>query len=81
MASRLEQALLSLPDVSLGYPVEANLVFVKMPRTLLDRFSEHGHQLNFWPQADGSVLARFVTAFNTREEDIQTLIGEVSPQR
>ncbi len=81
MARKLEAAVTALAGVTLAYPVEANLVFVNMPRTLLDRLYDHGHELNYWPGSDGTVLVRFVTAFNTRDEDVNALMRGLREDR
>jgi threonine aldolase len=75
MADRLAQRLaaLGLPPV---WPVEANLVFVKLPRTLDARLKAVGAA--YYVRHNGSVavgpdevLVRLVTSFATQEDDIE----------
>jgi len=79
MADRLAQKLnaLGLPPV---WPVEANLVFVALPRTLdaklkaagADYYVRTGKGVELG--AD-EVLARLVTSFSTQDEDIERFVG------
>jgi threonine aldolase len=76
MARLLGAGMVTLNDVDLAYPVETNLVFVTMPEVLRARLEATGYELNWWPQEEGRVLVRLVTAFNTREEDVARLIRQ-----
>lgn len=67
MATLLSNLIGDIPDISLRYPVEANAVFVSMPmravKTLLsDNF--------FYYTGQKDPVARFMTSFDTREEDV-----------
>jgi len=79
MADRLAQELdkLGLPPV---WPVEANLVFVALPRALDARLKAAG--ASYYVRASESlklpadrVLARLVTSFATRHEEIERFVN------
>lgn len=67
MAARLATGLGSLPGTTLCYPVEANEVFIALPRELLEDLLTAGFQFYCW---DHKTTIRLVTAFNTREADV-----------
>ena len=78
MADRLAQRLqaIDLPPV---WPVEANLVFVVLPRALDARLRAAGAQYYLRPSetlaiADDQVLVRLVTSFATENEDIERFL-------
>jgi threonine aldolase len=70
LASRLAREMAAVPGVSLMAPVEANLVFLSMPPTLIDALLAAGVRAG---RRSESVL-RLVTRFDGREEDIDRLI-------
>jgi threonine aldolase len=79
MADRLAQKLagLSLPPV---WPVEANLVFVKLPRALDARLTAAGAA--YYVRSNDSVrlaadevLVRLVTSFATQNDDIERFVN------
>jgi threonine aldolase len=81
MADRLsrELAAAGLPPV---WPVEANLVFVKLPRTLDARLKAAGASYYVRDKkgkdldlATGEVLVRLVTSFATQDEDIERFVN------
>lgn len=81
-ATRLAAALQSHPQVQRAWPVQANEVFVVLPRTLLAQLHEAGVQCYDWyasslppslPLPEGCVPARFVTSWATRNEEIDQL--------
>ncbi len=73
MASRLSNGFCQIPDIELAWPTEANEIFVHLPDHVETGLVESGHTVNrtiLDPSA-----ARFVTAWNTREEDIDALLA------
>ena len=70
LASRLAQAMVAVPGVSLLAPVEANLVFLSMPPAMIDAMLAAGVRV---ARRSDSVI-RLVTRFDGREEDIDRLI-------
>lgn len=81
-ARELAAALRSHPAIRLAWPVQANEVFVVMPRALLERLHGAGVQCYDWyldslpadmPLAADEVPVRFVTAWSTTREDVSAL--------
>jgi threonine aldolase len=81
MADKLSRALaaLGLPPV---WPVEANLVFVNLPRALDQRLRAAGASYYARPnkgktldRADDTVFVRLVTSFSTTDEDIEQFVN------
>ncbi len=72
MAKKLATNLSQLPGVTLCHPVEANEIFVKLPETVIQ-----GLLTNFkfyrW-ETEESTTIRLVTAFNTKDEDINAFL-------
>ncbi|MDD1724000.1 MAG: low specificity L-threonine aldolase [Methanospirillum sp.] len=68
MAALLADLVRELPDLSIAYPVEANAVFVKMPKESLERLRS---EFFFYITEDSGQLARWMTSFDTREEDVR----------
>lgn len=67
-AAMLAEELLSVPDVELIHPVQANAVFVQMPPDLMDALRNAGwHFYTFI----GSGHARFMCSWQTSEENIR----------
>lgn len=79
MARRLAEGLGNLPGASLAYPVEANEIFVKLPLGVIARLKAAGARFYEWEWAlaEGadSMLVRLVTAFDTRETDVEGFLA------
>jgi threonine aldolase len=74
MAQRLAAGLRDIPAVRLCHPVEANEVFAELPERLIQSLYAEGFQFYRWMD-DRSTTVRLVTAFNTRQQDIEALLG------
>ena len=79
MASELAEKLAAL-GLSPVFPVEANLVFVALPRALDAKLKAAGASYYVRPSetprpAADSVLARLVTSFATRQDDIERFVN------
>ena len=72
MAQRLSQGLSALSGIELAYPTQSNEVFVRMPQSLINTLAEQGIPVND-EELDGKVV-RFVTAWNTSEAEVDTLL-------
>lgn len=67
MATLLSGYIADIPEISLRYPVEANAVFVSMPmRAIKSLLSDY----YFYYTGGKDPVARFMTSFDTREEDV-----------
>ena len=76
MATKLAQGLVKLPLVRLCHPVEANEVFVEIPESMVNALRADGFE--FYVCQEGTLpIIRLVTAFNTREEDVDALLKSV----
>lgn len=64
MAQHLKAGLLSLPGVRLIHPVDANEVFVHLPKALADHLTKAGVLFYVW-EAAGKDAYRFVTSWDT----------------
>ncbi|MGB6453408.1 MAG: aminotransferase class I/II-fold pyridoxal phosphate-dependent enzyme [Streptosporangiaceae bacterium] len=79
-AGKLAAALGPVPGVRVAYPVQSNGVFTEISRELADRllpdwsaqvWSEDGH---------GTVVLRWMTAFDTEERDVAELATAIAAQ-
>ncbi len=73
-AARLAEGLAAVPGVTLCHPVEANEVFVAVPESLAAGLEAAGFGFYRWP-VPGRCVLRLVTAFDTREDDVDRLIA------
>ena len=76
MAARLSAGLAALPGVELVYPTQANEVFVRLPRSVVERLERAGVAVNDG-ELDGSAV-RFVTTWNTASEDVDGLLAAMA---
>ncbi|MDH3703930.1 MAG: low specificity L-threonine aldolase [Alphaproteobacteria bacterium] len=77
MARRLADGLEAIDGVSLIHPVEANELFVGMPDDAADRLEAAGARFfRNWSTAPAP-HHRFVTAFNTLQDDVDRVIATV----
>ncbi len=74
MAARLRDGLLERPGVGLLHPVEANELFVTLPKATADRLFAAGHYFYHWPN-EGADAYRLVTSFTTSEADVAAFLG------
>lgn len=69
MARRLESAVADIPGVQVRYPVEANSVFAIIPLDVTARLQQR-YNFYTWNEQTGEV--RWMTCFDTTEEDVDT---------
>lgn len=72
-ATHMADALCKLPNVRLAYPVNANEIFVHMPKDMIEGLLAKGFFFYRW-DGDNGTLVRLVTAFNTQMRDVEALI-------
>lgn len=72
MAARLSTGLAALPGVRLIHPAEINEVFVSVPEEIRARMAAGGFPVR--PRPEDPDLVRFVTAWNSRAEDVEALL-------
>jgi threonine aldolase len=73
MAQKLVKGLENVTGSELYYPVEANEIFISMPEPVLQKLEKAGYAFYRWHDAT-CPLIRLVTAFNTREQDVDGFI-------
>jgi threonine aldolase len=83
-ARKLADGLLSAPGVRPAWPTEANEVFVIAPTGRAERWQAEGARFYAWPTRalaaslaprEGETLYRFVTSFETRDEEIADMVA------
>jgi threonine aldolase len=76
LACSLADGLHGTAGVEIAFPVEANMVFARLPDELIRRLRTHGAAFYDWAAPGGDrTLIRLVTSFTTPEADIEQLIG------
>jgi len=68
MAKLLESEVRKVPELQIAYPVEANGVFVKVPREAIARIKEHYF---FYVWNEETSVVRWMCSFDTTEQDIR----------
>jgi threonine aldolase len=77
-AGQLVAELEAVPAVQIAYPVQANGVFTIMSRELADRLLQDW-SVQVWSEtADDRVVLRWMTAFDTREQDVTDLAAAIA---
>lgn len=73
MAAKLVDGLSALPEAKVCHPVEANEIFIQLPERVIQGLLGEGFQIYRWEGEDSTTL-RLVTAYNTKEEDVNAFI-------
>lgn len=73
MANMLYEGLKTLPGVSLAHPLQTNQLFITMPRQWIDELQQE-FELILW---DPSGLARMITSWNTKEEEVMSFLSKI----
>jgi threonine aldolase len=76
MAKLLESEVRNIPALQIAYPVEANGVFVKVPREAIARIKE---RYFFFVWNEETSVVRWMCSFDTTEEDVRqfaAFVGE-----
>jgi threonine aldolase len=77
MARRLADAVRGLPGLRITQAVEANAVFVVLPRDVTERLQKR-FRFYTWNEHSGEV--RWVTSFDTTEADIDAFAAAVAEE-
>lgn len=75
MAQRLEASIRGLPRVEITYPVESNVVFVRMPAGAEKALHQRG-----WKFYTGVVTgeeSRLMCSWDTTPEDVDTFVADL----
>ena len=73
MGKKLSQGLDQHKNIELAYPTDANEIFVKIPKDIIDQLNSEGYTIND-DEWDGKAV-RLVTAWNTNLSDIETFLN------
>lgn len=74
MARLLAEEIKNIPECKITQKVEANAVFVIIPRQYLDRILK---KYFFYTWDKNGPVVRLMTSFDTREEDIENFVNTV----
>ncbi len=77
MATRLAEGLANLSGVTLIYAVEANEIFIRLPRRIIAALEALGAQFYDWPMSgDGPEVGtvRLVTSFATQAREVEQFL-------
>ncbi len=74
MAARLHAAVRDLPGIEVMYPVQANSVFVKLPKAVIKPLQAEAF---FWDWDEAEGVVRWMCAFDTQAEDIDGFVERV----
>jgi threonine aldolase len=77
MAQRLRDGLIGLSGVGLLYPVEANALFVTLPKAMADALLAR-HRFYRWPN-EGDHAYRLVTSFMTTPAEVDAFLTDCLP--
>ena len=73
MGKKLSLGLQKHKNIELAYPTDANEVFVKIPKNIIDQFNSYGYKIND-DEWEGKAV-RLVTAWNTDPADVETFLN------
>ncbi len=76
MGKRLSEGLNDHSEIKLTYPTEANEIFVKLPRNMIEYLNSEGYEINE-EELDGKSV-RLVTAWNTQDSDVDKLLSIIN---
>ena len=72
MGKKLSEGLDNHQNIELAYPTEANEVFAKFPRNIIEHLNSEGYTINE-DEWDGKAV-RLVAAWNTKESDVDQFL-------
>lgn len=72
MAQRMADGLCVLPNISLEFPRQSNVMFLNMPQNIIDALQADGF---LFYQRGLDPVARLVTAFNTTADEVDALVA------
>ena len=75
MGKKLSQGLDEHKNIKIAYPTDANEVFVKMPKDIIDQLNSEGYTINDDEWDNNAV--RLVTAWNTDPSDVDTFLNYI----
>jgi len=76
MGQKLSEGLAKHNSIEIAYPTEANEVFAKFPRHMIEHLNSEGYKMNE-DELDGKA-ARLVTAWNTKTSDVESFLSSIN---
>ena len=75
MGKKISEGLNQHSEINLTYPTEANEVFAKFPKQIIEYLNSKGYQMNEEELNGKSV--RLVAAWNTSQSDVDELLETI----
>ena len=79
MGKKLSEGLIKHNSIKLAYPTQANQVFAKFPREVIEHLNSEGYKMNE-DELDGQA-ARLVAAWNTKISDVESFLETVNQSK
>ena len=79
MGKKLSDGLAKHNSIEIAYPTEANEVFAKLPRDIIDHLNSEGYIINE-DELDGKAV-RFVAAWNTQASDVESFLNSITQSK
>ena len=76
MAARLSKGIEAISEVELAYPVQSTELFVHIPREVINKLNAAGYLVTEG-ELDETAPPRFVTAWNTKESEVDDLLEAI----
>jgi threonine aldolase len=76
MGKILSEGLAKHNSIELAYPTEANEVFAKFPRYMIEHLNSEGYKMNE-DELDGKAV-RLVAAWNTKTSDVESFLNSIN---
>ena len=79
MGQKLSEGLAKFNSIEIAYPTEANEVFAKFPRHMIEYLNSEGYKMNE-DELDGKAV-RLVTAWNTKTSDVENFLNSINQSK
>ena len=79
MGKKLSDGLAKHNSIEIAYPTEANEVFAKLPRDIIEHLNSEGYIINE-DELDGKAV-RFVAAWNTQASDVESFLNSITQSK
>ena len=79
MGQKLSEGLAKHNNIEIAYPTEANEVFAKFPRHMIEHLNLEGYKMNE-DELDGKAV-RLVTAWNTKVSDVENFLNSIGQSK
>jgi threonine aldolase len=76
MGKLLSEGLAKHNSIEIAYPTEANEVFAKFPRYMIEHLNSEGYKMNE-DELDGKAV-RLVAAWNTKTSDVESFLNSIN---